>query len=264
MNRRIFLLFSVALSWVFMTNQLHGLTSVARGTIRPRTSGQLYAQRVATLQAGQLYSRVTPNTFVDQWQTASHHPTHQQWQELLAQEARMMAFNQRENPLTVFVGDSLFQWLPMEYLPDDRLWLNQSVSGETTAHIVERLTYFEYVRPDAIYIMAGVNDLKNGIAPDILVSYMELIVQRLKVQHPQSRIVVLSILPTRLSTISNDLIQQVNQQIAFAIRQRGAEFVDLQPSFLDDQGQLRLDLTTDGIHLSPQGYSFLTQHLNSP
>lgn len=238
-----------------------GATPSTVEAVRPRTGGQLYVQRVATLQAGQLYSRIAPSTFVEQWQTASQQPTHEQWQTLLAHEAAVMAASQGHSPLTVLVGDSLYLWLPQEQLSADRLWLNQSISGETTTHVVRRLTQFATVRPTTVYVMAGVNDLKNGLDPSVTLSNLELIAQRLRVQHPQARIVVLSVLPTRLPSVPPQRVTQVNEQLAIALRRRGVEFIDLQPAFSDHQGLLRTDLTTDGLHLNPQGYSLLASYL---
>ena len=232
------------------------------GSIRPRTNGQLYAQRIATLRAGELYSRIPPETFVDQWQTAWQQPTYQEWQTLLRHEAALMAIRQGDRRLTVLVGDSLYLWMPPEYLSGDRLWLNQSISGETTTHVLQRLNYFASAQPSLIYVMAGVNDIKNGVAPEVIASNMELIVQRLKIQHPQARIVVLSILPTRWSFIPGETVRQVNLQIARTVRRRGVQFMDLQSIFMDSQGLLQEDLTTDGIHLSSQGYNLLTTYLN--
>ena len=229
--------------------------------VRPRTGGQLYVQRVATLRAGHLYSRIPPSTFADQWQTAAQQPTHQDWQSLLAYEAALMASRQGASSLTVLVGDSIYLWLPQDQLTGDRLWLNQSISGETTTHVLRRLTYFASVRPQTIYVMAGVNDLKNGVDPRIVVSNLELTAQRLRMQHPQARIVVLSILPTRLAHIPPPQVRGVNQQLAIALQRRNIEFLDLQPAFMDDQGLMRTDLTTDGLHLNAQGYSLLATYL---
>jgi lysophospholipase L1-like esterase len=229
--------------------------------VRPRTGGQLYVQRLATLRAGHLYSRISPSTFADQWQTAAQQPTYQDWQSLLAYEAAQMASSQGQSPLTVLVGDSIYLWLPQEQLTGDRLWLNQSISGETTTHVVRRLTYFASVQPNTIYVMAGVNDLKNGADPRVVVSNLELTAQRLRMQHPQARIVVLSILPTRLPNIPPPQVRWVNQQLAIALQRRSIEFLDLQPAFIDGQGLLRTDLTTDGLHLNAQGYSLLATYL---
>lgn len=254
------ILFSL-LGWAIAAPGGHSANTPSVGALRPHTGGQLYVQRVATLQSGQLYSRIAPGTFAAQWQATWQQPTYEQWQSLLAHEANSMAASQDPSPLAVVVGDSLCLWLPQEQLPRDRLWLNQSISGETTAHMVRRITFFAQVRPSVVYVMAGVNDLKTGVAPSVTVSNMELIVQRLRVQHPQARIVVLSILPTRLSNLPRPAVGQINQQIAIAVRRRGADFVDLQPAFGDSQGLLRAELTTDGLHLNDRGYSLLTTYL---
>jgi lysophospholipase L1-like esterase len=261
MKRWVTLTLLAMVSAVVATQAAPGASSPLAEPVRPRTGGQLYVQRVATLQAGYLYSRIPPSTFAEQWQTAAQQPTYQDWQSLLAYEAALMANSQGPSPLTVLVGDSIYLWLPQEQLMGDRLWLNQSISGETTTHVVRRLTAFASVRPQVIYVMAGVNDLKNGADPRMVVSNLELIAQRLRMQHPQARIVVLSILPTRLPDIPPPQVRWVNQQLAIALQSRNVEFLDLQPAFMDGQGQLRVDLTTDGLHLNPQGYSLLATYL---
>jgi lysophospholipase L1-like esterase len=230
--------------------------------VRPRTGGQLYVQRVITLQTGQIYSALPPDTFADQWHGAKPQPTHEQWQQLLTHEAAVMADRQGQSPVTVLVGDSIGLWLPTDQLPGDRLWLNQSISGETTAHMVRRIPYFAQVRPTTIVVLAGVNDLKNNVDPAVTISNMELLVQRLRRQHGQSRVVVLSILPTRVPTIPTEVVGPVNRQLAIAVERRGAEFIDLQPAFGDAEGQLRSELTTDGIHLTGEGYSLLASYLS--
>ncbi|MBD0333934.1 MAG: hypothetical protein ICV62_00450 [Cyanobacteria bacterium Co-bin13] len=221
---------------------------------RPQNGTQLYSQRQAALQSGQLFTRVSPGAFREQWEKATGQPTHQQWQSLLAQEARAVTAGQGSNRLTVVVGDSLSLWLPSEALPRDRFWLNQSISGETTGQILQRLSAFAATRPDTIYVMAGVNDLKNGASNAEVVNNLRLITQRLRQQHPEARVVVHSILPTRLANISSARVRLLNQLIGYSVRQQGGEFLDLQPQFTDTQGNLSQDLTTDGLHLNPQGY----------
>jgi lysophospholipase L1-like esterase len=65
----------------------------------------------------------------------------------MAQEARAIAGGQGNNRLEVVVGDSFGLWLPPELLPRDRLWLNQSISGDTTAGILQRVRLFANTRP---------------------------------------------------------------------------------------------------------------------
>ncbi|NJL45134.1 MAG: G-D-S-L family lipolytic protein [Leptolyngbyaceae cyanobacterium SM2_3_12] len=221
---------------------------------RPVSGDQLFQFRMAAVQAGDLYTRTSPQRYVSQWQRALESYTYQDWQGLLRQEAEIMARVQGNQPLTVVVGDSLALWLPVESLPQDRLWLNQSISGETTTHVLNRLSYFSQTRPDRIYLMAGINDLKNGASDHEVVMNIDQILVQLRQQHPQAQIMVYSILPTRLSQLPGDRIRRVNRWIAAVASYRKATFLDMQPSFTDGQGQLRPELTTDGLHLSRQGY----------
>ncbi len=222
---------------------------------RPSNGSQMYALRQASLQAGQMYTRANPQRYQNQWQRTTATPTHQDWQALLQREAAVMAQAQGRNRLTVIVGDSLALWMPPEALPQNRFWLNQSISGETTAHMLRRLHYFASARPDTIHIMAGINDLKQGASEDSVVRNLQQMVGRLRQQHPQAQIVVHSILPTRWESLPSDRIQRVNGRLAQLAQQPRVTFVDLQTAFADDQGQLRRELTTDGLHLSRQGYA---------
>ncbi|MEM8804510.1 MAG: GDSL-type esterase/lipase family protein [Cyanobacteria bacterium P01_G01_bin.38] len=221
---------------------------------RPGSGPQLYQQRQMALQAGSLYTRLAPESFQSQWSNAVSKPTYEQWKSLLAREAGAIANGQGNNRLTVVVGDSLSLWLPPELLPQDRFWLNQGISGDTTRGVLNRLSSFEQTHPDVIHVMAGVNDLKNGASNAEVLTNLRSIMQRLRQQHPEARVIVHSILPTRLESIPSDRIRALNTQIAQSAQAEGVVYLDLHPSFTDEVGNLRYELTTDGIHLSRLGY----------
>lgn len=221
---------------------------------RPANGNQMYRFRLASLRAGKLYTRVSPQRYQHDWQGAPVHPTHQDWQALLRQEAAVMARAQGHNRLSIVLGDSLSLWLPSELLPRDHFWLNQGIAGETTSQILERLHDFAQTRPRTIHLMAGINDLKQGASDSQVLSNFQRILEHLKRQHPQARIVVYSILPTRWESLPSDRISYLNRSLSYLASYEGASFVDLQPRFRDGQGELRRELTTDGIHLATQGY----------
>lgn len=222
--------------------------------VRPGTGSQLYRQRLRALQAGQLYTRLSPAAFADDWQQASHHPTYQDWLTLLAQEARAAAFGQGQNRLEVIVGDSMGQWLPPDMLPRDRLWLNQGISGDTTGGIVQRLSAFAAARPSKIHLLAGVNDLKNGVPAAEIVQNYRRILQQLQQQHPDAEIIMYSVFPTRWAAIPNPQVRSLNIQLAQVAQQTAVTYRNVHRQFQDPQGALRSELTTDGLHLNAQGY----------
>lgn len=189
--------------------------------------------------------------------------TYNQWVDLLAKEARAAAKNKPDR-LTVLAGDSLSLWFPPELLPGSRTWLNQGISGETSAGLLKRLALFEQTEPQAIFVMIGINDLVKGSSDEVLLDHYQQIVQNLKQAHPQTKIIVQSILPhasdstvekrDRLLEVSNERIHKLNQQIAAIAQEANVYYLDLQPLFADNEGYLRAELTTDGLHLSAQGY----------
>jgi lysophospholipase L1-like esterase len=220
----------------------------------PRSGSQQYIQRLNALRNGQLYPQIPRDSFYEQWSQATQQPTYEQWRELLALEARAAGRNRGGETLTVMVGDSLSQWFPSDRLPDQQVWLNQGISGDTTSGILNRLNALDSTQPDTIYLMAGVNDLKRGLNEQQVLRNINQIVSRLKRQHPTAQIIVQSILPTRSEQIPNQRIVKLNPLIQQLAQRHGVNYLDLAQQFRDDDGGLRADLTTDGIHLSPQGY----------
>jgi lysophospholipase L1-like esterase len=224
-------------------------------SVRPTSGSQLYAQRWAALRAGKTYTRLPADSFQDLWQSATDHPHYEDWLHLLAQEAAAMARGQGQNRLTVILGDSLSQWFPNDHLPSDRFWLNQGISGDTSAGVLRRLALLDGTRPDVIHLMVGINDLRGGATDAELLANLQQIMQNLQQRHPTAQIYVHSLLPTRLPAIPNSRITNLNQAIAQIAQQEAVAYLDLQANFADEEGNLRRDLTTDGLHLSPQGYA---------
>ncbi|MEQ9356821.1 GDSL-type esterase/lipase family protein [Coleofasciculus chthonoplastes] len=243
------------------TNQ--ALTTNSKSNISPKSGTQLYYQRLAALNRGQTYTRLPADSFQSVWSKATlAKPTHTQWKQLLAEEAKAMARGQGNNRLSILVGDSLSLWFPTANLPSGQFWLNQGISGENSSQILERLSAFSQTRPDTIYVMAGTNDLRQGVRDRVILDNTRQIIQRLRQNHPQAQIIVQSILPTRLPAIKSDRIRNLNQHIAAIAQQEGAGYLNLHRLFVNNQGQMQRELTTDGIHLAKRGYAVWQEALN--
>ncbi len=193
-----------------------------------------------------------------------HQLTYNQWMAIMKQEANAAAQNQPEH-LTILAGDSLSMWFPPDLLPKDKTWLNQGISGETTEGLLQRLKLFERTQPETIFVMIGINDLIRRSEDDSILSNQRLILQRLRRNHPDAQIVLQSILPhggeattwegrDRLLAIPNSRIREINDKLAAIASEEGIQYLDLYPLFSNEQGNLRPELTTDGLHLSRQGY----------
>ena len=206
----------------------------------------------------------TPGVLAASESGIRHQLTYQQWVDLLAQEAKVMAA-EKPNHLSILAGDSISLWFPQTLLPQQRHWLNQGISGETSAGLLKRLDLFDDTKPETIFVMIGINDLIKGVDDKTLLDHQEEIVQSLRDAHPKAQIVLQSILPhagagakwegrDRLRAIPESRIQNLNQELEAIARQESIYFLDLYPLFTDAQGDLRAELSTDGLHLNAQGY----------
>lgn len=193
-----------------------------------------------------------------------HQLTYQDWLDILQREAAAIAAQQPTN-LAVLAGDSLSLWFPPDLLPTDYTWLNQGISGETSAGLRDRLTLFRQVQPQVIFVMIGINDLIRGVPSATVLRNQARIIRDLQRQHPHAEVVVQSILPhggehatwegrEQLMALSNADIRQLNRTLATICAETGARYLDLHPLFVDADGNLRADLTTDGLHLNGNGY----------
>ncbi len=207
--------------------------------------------------------------------------TYADWVRVLEQEAAAIA---RKHPaeLNVLAGDSLSLWFPPGLLPERATWLNQGISGETSYGLLKRLRGFEQTQPQIIFVMIGINDLIQGVGDETLLANQREILTALKTAHPQARIVLQSILPhggdrarqrylasvagspilpvqpkwvDRLPKISHQHLQRLNAQLAAIAQQEQVEFLNLYDLFLDENNLIRAELTTDGLHLSAEGYA---------
>lgn len=193
-----------------------------------------------------------------------HRWTYEQWVAQLGREAKAVAKNPPER-LFILAGDSITMWFPPELLPPGKTWLNQGISGETSQGLLKRLKLLDETNPETVFVLIGINDLIRGESPETVLENSRLIIRDILWAHPNAQVVVQSILPhsaadatwerrDRLLEIPNETIRQLNRELKAIAAAENAYFLDLHPLFTDANGNLRLELTTDGLHLSRQGY----------
>ncbi len=249
-------------TWVILSLSANGILLVLLLGSLTRSTQQVSSQQIApSVPAGSTAVVAAPPAPTPWGERQKL--TYEQWLDLLQQEAAATAARSPVH-LSILAGDSISLWFPNELLPSQRHWLNQGISGETSAGLLRRLNLFDQTQPQTIFVMIGINDLLNGISDQTLLDNQQLILQALQAAHPQAQIVLQSILPhaevsswegrSRLQAISNQRIQALNAQLEEMARQAGAYFLDLYPLFATPEGYLRPELSTDGLHLSPQGY----------
>ena len=154
----------------------------------------------------------------------------------------------------LFIGDSLIEYFNWQEQFQKNLVYNMGVAGETAEGLYARLevVYSQVEEPDAVFIMAGINNLAMGDRK--FVATYHKIVRSLKERYPSSRIFVQSLLPVLFPWISNDEIRDINRELKKIADTEKLIYLDIHSLFLERGKPLRDYLMDDGVHVSEKGY----------
>jgi lysophospholipase L1-like esterase len=159
---------------------------------------------------------------------------------------------ERAGPV-VFLGDSLTEaghW--GEYFPGLDA-VNAGRSGDTTADVQDRLDEVIERHPSVVVVMVGTNDFGLRATVEQVVRGTENILWTLHHRLPDARIVVVSVLPRERERA--EWIRQVNIHVRQFAPTVKAEFVDLWPTFAEEDGELSPRFTSDRLHVNEAGYA---------
>jgi len=159
----------------------------------------------------------------------------------------------------VVLGDSLTdrgEW--WELL--DRPVANRGIAADTVADVRARLADVVALAPRVVFVLIGVNDLLEGVAPERMAADHAALIAELRRQLPQARIVSESLLPIRDELVAYDeplataTVQRANALLAHAAAASGADWLDVNRLLADASGELDPRYSSDGLHLTAAGY----------
>ena len=175
-------------------------------------------------------------------------------------------------PDIIFIGDSIIEYYPLqELLGTSKNIVNRGIRGYQTGLLRESLDAHLYGDAvDQIVLLIGTNDIGKDIPMSQALTNLESVIQTISRDYPLSQIKLVSILPVNegenfKQTVyirTNEKINawnQAYQDLASAYMQ--VEFVPVFENLLDQEGKLKADYTTDGLHLSVAGYQALSNTL---
>ncbi|MFY0256040.1 GDSL-type esterase/lipase family protein [Chitinophaga sp. 30R24] len=178
-------------------------------------------------------------------------------------QGRMELFNSLplQKHAIVFLGNSITErgaW--GELLPGIKV-MNRGIGGDNTFGVLARLEGVVNAVPRRLFLLIGINDLSRGLPEEVILHNYDRIVGYIRQHSPKTKIYVQSVLPlyepmTTAAYLKNkkDSIIQLNVGIRKIAAKYNLTFINLHEVFADTNGDLKKDLTIDGIHLRPEGY----------
>ncbi len=175
----------------------------------------------------------------------------------------------------LFIGDSRLQgfgfWsgLPATYYCATGFHVYKYETTKVVQTENGKVPIFDAMPYDAftkIYIKVGLNELGYGTEKNFEETYAQLIA-KLREYEPRAVIYVHAILPVTAQKSETDKahnnpnIVQRNAALKEFAKEQKAYFLDAGPVLSDDEGNLRPEMTSDGIHLKPEYMKIWREYL---
>jgi lysophospholipase L1-like esterase len=157
----------------------------------------------------------------------------------------------------VFLGDSLINRCEWSELFDDINIANRGIEGENTITLLNRLEIITRIKPCKIFLMLGNNDLKNKTPIDSIGINYRKIIDKIKLDCPNTKIYIHSVLPVNTPMISNKInnndIENLNENLK-KIEEENIHYIDVSQVLKDSRGNLDKKYTFDGVHINGNAY----------
>jgi acyl-CoA thioesterase I len=192
-----------------------------------------------------------------------------------AEANRALAPPSAGQPRVVFFGDSITdRWSQAGYggFFPGRPYVNRGIGGQTTAQMLLRFRADVIaLKPRAVVILAGTNDLAGNAGPVTPDQLLDNLVTMAELAHLHGiRVVLASILPVaddkrdasgqpliRSRGKPVELLRAINRRIAEYAAANGHVYVDYFTAVATPAGTLKPELNDDGLHPTSAGYAVM-------
>jgi lysophospholipase L1-like esterase len=167
----------------------------------------------------------------------------------------------------VFMGDSITDAWGRRggtFFPG-KPYVNRGISGQTTPQMLIRFRPDVIaLKPAAVVILAGTNDIAGNTGPMTLEMIEDNIASMVQLAKANGiKVVLSSVMPVcdyhrpQMARRPPEKIIALNKWIAEYAAKQGAVYLDYYSAMLDDAKLLRKEITGDGLHPNDAGYAIM-------
>ena len=161
-----------------------------------------------------------------------------------------------------FFGNSITYYGNFQQAYVDKNVVNLGYPGDNIDGMLWRIETLKAVNPDKVFLMAGINGLKNMEMETFNRKYNQL-VDSVRKALPHAKIYLQSILPVIKNKEkdygSNTKISEANEFIKQVAQEKHCTYIDLHSLYVSN-GMMPDSLTQDGIHLCDRAYDRWYKH----
>jgi lysophospholipase L1-like esterase len=163
----------------------------------------------------------------------------------------------------ILLGDSLTEWGDFSPLSPLVEVINKGVSGDATMGILARADGVARLKPDYLFLEAGINDIFHHERVEDIMFRHRAIWAKVKRISPGTKLLVLTLAPLceelladASDLVNNRRVMTLNRELKKYAKEDLVETLDLYAAYVRENGDAGLtrDDTDDGVHLKPAAY----------
>ena len=211
-------------------------------------------------------NRLTNNPQFRQFSEANRLRAANDWAGLCRyRTANASASSAPSGPRVVFMGDSITE----NWALDDPAFFNHGVlgrgiSGQTSAQMLVRFrSDVVALRPRTVHILAGTNDIAGNTGPTSAQDFENNVMSMVEIARANHIRVILGSIPPAASfnwrpeVDPKPWIRQLNAWLRAYAERSQSQFIDYFSILAGPSGELRADLSNDGVHPNRSGYRLM-------
>jgi lysophospholipase L1-like esterase len=135
--------------------------------------------------------------------------------------------------------------------------MNRGISGDTSVGLLFRLGEILRHRPRKLFVLIGISDLRIWRSGAQVLQTYDQLLRRIRAEVPDTQLFVQSVLPINPRMFGSEIdpreVRRINQGLKPLAQKYGATFLDVHSHLVEGE-VLDPRLTTEGVHLRPEGY----------
>lgn len=181
----------------------------------------------------------------------------------------------------IFAGSSTTEIFPIEKMQQslklNHQIYNRGVRATTTEYLLKNIdTLILNLEPSKIFLQIGSNDIGFNVPEAKFLSNYQKIIEKIKNTLPDTQVYLLAYYPINTKDDfgqekdehaelnkhrSNDLYAYYNPKVQQLADQFDFQYINLNQGLTDQDGNLKRELTFDGLHPLPAGYQIILDNL---
>lgn len=173
----------------------------------------------------------------------------------------------------LFLGDSITEGYDLKKYFKNKPVVNSGKNGHATEDILNDMEERVYkYNPSDIFILIGTNDLHFEKTPEQIVENISKIIKEIKENRPLAKIYLEEVYPInntdnkkinkkQVGLRTNENIKKINEGINNLCEKEKVKCLKFYDILSDEEGNLKLEYTIEGLHINKEGYNKITEEL---